>query len=72
MATTLADFLIQMSNDLDLQHRYADDPEATMTSFGLTDAEKAALRSGDEESIKAAFGPNNPKIVVKFILPHGH
>jgi hypothetical protein len=67
MSNKLADFLIKMADDLDLQRSYATDPEAVMAQYGLTDDEKAALRTGDEKIILSRMvRPGG--VIVKLLL----
>jgi hypothetical protein len=71
MSNALADFLIKMGNDVDLQRDYATQPEAVMTRHSLADDDKAALRSGNESSIFARIGNPVGMIIVKqiFVYP---
>jgi hypothetical protein len=68
MSNKLADFLIKMADDLDLQQSYATEPEAVMTQYGLTGDDKAALRTGNEGSIFARIDSPGDVIIVKLIL----
>ena len=68
MSNKLADFLIKMTDDPDLQHKYATDPEAVMAQYGLTDDDKAAMRSGNESTILARMGSVGGRQVPKLIL----
>jgi hypothetical protein len=44
------------------------DPDAAMADWGLSDKEKAALKSGDERAIRDCFDDDDPPGVV-IILP---
>jgi hypothetical protein len=68
MSNKLADFLIKMADDLDLQQSYATHPEAVMAQHGLTDDDKTALRTGNEASIFSRMGSPGGVIIVKLIL----
>jgi hypothetical protein len=70
MSNKLADFLIKMADDLNLQQSYATNPEAVMAQYGLTDDDKAALRTGNEASILARIGSSPVVIIVKLILAY--
>lgn len=52
----LANFVRQMSEAADLLEEYERDPEKAMTAAGLTEEEKAVIRSGDEDQILQAIG----------------
>lgn len=67
----LADLLIEMADDTVLQHKYTKDPDGVMNDYGLNDAEKAALRSENTETIQKAAGGHQPKLILfKLILAH--
>jgi hypothetical protein len=68
MSNKLADFLIKMADDIDLQQNYAAHPDAVMAQYGLTDDDKAALRTGNESSILARMGSPPGTIIVKLIV----
>lgn len=53
MKNGLTQFLIALSESFAMQRAYQEGREALIAAFGLSDAEKAALRTGDEASIKA-------------------
>jgi hypothetical protein len=57
----LAKFIQELSEAADLLERYAQDPEAAMAASGLTEAEKAVVRSGDEDAILDALGIETTK-----------
>ncbi|MDQ2070086.1 hypothetical protein [Natronospira bacteriovora] len=52
----LNELLKALGASAELEARYGHDPEAVMEQFGLSEDEKAALRSGDMERIKALSG----------------
>jgi monoamine oxidase len=56
MSNPLQKLLVAFSESMALQDAYAHDPDAICKAFGLGDAEKAALKAGDEKSIKALAG----------------
>ena len=68
MANQLADLLIKLSGDLDLQHKYATNPEAVMTQYGLSANEKAALRAGNEGAIFSTMDSPTDWGIAKLIL----
>lgn len=51
MTNNLTELLVALSGSLELQKAYARNREAIMSAFGLSEVEKAALRSGDEAAI---------------------
>ncbi len=53
MQDKLSELLLALAENLGLQRTYQDNPDAVVEAFGLNQAQAAALRSGDEVSIKA-------------------
>src|SRR5262245_37281436 len=49
-------FVREMSEAAERLEAYLNDPEGAMKSAGLTEAEKAIIRSGDEDAILSALG----------------
>jgi len=76
MSKPLVDFLIKLAEEPELQKSYAAHPEAAMTQHGLSDDEKAVLRTGNEKAILAHIaGPSgvmNPKLILKKLILAGH
>lgn len=69
MSDKLMKLLLDLSEDLSVQKAYAADPEAVMNRYGLTDEQKAALRSGDESKIlKETGGQASGQRVYKIII----
>jgi hypothetical protein len=56
MTNASSKLLWALSDDLSLQRAYANDKEEIMRKFGLSPAEIAAFRSGDEAKIKKTLG----------------
>jgi Aromatic-ring-opening dioxygenase LigAB, LigA subunit len=54
--STLYDFLVKLSGDLNLQREYGLDQKAVMTKAGLTEEEQAALLSADLDEIQEVAG----------------
>jgi uncharacterized protein YabN with tetrapyrrole methylase and pyrophosphatase domain len=55
MDSRLADFLVAVSTDAPQRAAFESDPESAMAAAGLTDAERAAVRSRDPRHIHAAL-----------------
>ena len=55
---SLTSFLVQMSQDPSLLQAFTDDPNATMTRAGLSDADKEVLLSRDPQRLAAAIDPD--------------
>ena len=54
--SNLVDFLKSMGKDSNLEDEFGRDPDAVMERFGLSDDEKAAVKSGDADKVKAMCG----------------
>lgn len=67
MPNELLKFLLRMGEDLQLQRDYANDPESVMTHHGLSEAQKAAMRKGDEAEIMRMTSEDQGSVVYKFI-----
>lgn len=52
----LLDYLNILDKDAAAREEHIKDPKAAMTKFGLTDAEQAAVMSGDKKQLAAAAG----------------
>jgi hypothetical protein len=68
MPSKIAEFLTEMSKDPSMREAFEMDPDAAMADWGLSDKEKAALKSGDERAIRDCFDDDDPPGVV-IILP---
>lgn len=55
----LNELLQNLSTDAVLKQVYLDNPEKVMDEAGLTEQEKAALRSGDEQELIKLTGDTN-------------
>jgi monoamine oxidase len=64
MATPLAELIVALSDSLELQRAYGRDQESIMEAFGLSETEKAALRTGDKKAIEALAGVGPTTVVV--------
>lgn len=60
-------FILQLSQDFGLQCAFAEDSEKVMREHGLSEAEKAALRSGDEAQVRQLAGIGDDATVAKII-----
>ncbi|HXT21873.1 MAG TPA: hypothetical protein VN811_14940 [Thermoanaerobaculia bacterium] len=60
MSQKAADFVAKLSSDSSLQQRYKSDPEAVMSEAGLSDEDKAVLRTNDPAKITAYLGDDAP------------
>jgi Aromatic-ring-opening dioxygenase LigAB, LigA subunit len=67
MANNLSRLMGELAESLSLQRDYMANAEAVMTRYGLSDDEKAALRSGDEAAILREVGGSGV-VVFKIIL----
>jgi hypothetical protein len=54
------EFVLALGQDTQVLRRFQDNPEEEMEAAGLTEAEKALLRSGDHALIEAAIHPRVP------------
>lgn len=52
----LLDYLNTLDKDAAAREAHAKDPKAAMTKHGLSDAEQAALMSGDKKKVAALVG----------------
>jgi hypothetical protein len=60
VAATLRHFLAVLATDLEKFMEYQQNPEEVMAEAGLSDADKAALRSGDAQVLEAQICPGSP------------
>jgi len=60
MKSASSELLCALSEDMSLQRAYAQDKDEIMRKFGLSPAEIAAFRSGDEAKIKKTLGGDAP------------
>ncbi len=60
MAKNLADFMIKLSRDPKLRESFKKDPDGVMDAHSLTSEDKAVLRSGDPDKIRAYLGDDAP------------
>ncbi|MFN7942407.1 MAG: hypothetical protein U0X73_12480 [Thermoanaerobaculia bacterium] len=56
----LSSFLAKMSANPALQDEYRRDPEGVMSRHGLSEQEKALMRSGDQDAVRAYLGDDGP------------
>jgi hypothetical protein len=56
MADEMADFLYLVSCDPGLLRRLEANPDAVLDATGMSEQDKAILKSGDESRIRAALG----------------
>src|SRR3954452_12013474 len=56
MNQKLADFMVALAIDTAFAQRFHEDPAATMTAAGFSDAEAAAVLSGDSDRVRTALG----------------
>lgn len=57
----LADLLIDLGRNADLQDEYGKDPKAVMSRYGLTEEEMKAMLDKDLEKVKKLSGLENLK-----------
>jgi hypothetical protein len=62
----LVDFFLSLQ-DPEALKRFQADPEGALGAAGLTDAEKAAVRSQDQKALRSLIGSENDTL--KFIFP---
>lgn len=60
--SNLVEFLSKLGSDPALAEAFSKDPETVMTKANLSDDEKALIRTGDLEAIKASTGVTNIKM----------
>jgi hypothetical protein len=60
MAKNLAAFMIKLSRDPKLRRAFKKDPDEVMKAHGLSAKDKAVLRSGDSDKIRAYLGDDAP------------
>ncbi|HLA77691.1 MAG TPA: hypothetical protein VJU18_08950 [Vicinamibacteria bacterium] len=60
MAKNLADLMIKLSRDPKLRESFKKDPDGVMDAHALTAEDKAVLRSGDPDKIRAHLGDDAP------------
>jgi len=49
----MVEFMTRLQSDETVLGRYRTDPEGTMKAFGLTSRERATLREGDADAVRA-------------------
>lgn len=60
MTTATLRMFSALSQDMTLQRNFALDKDSIMRAFGLTNAEKAAVKSADQTRIKKLLGGPEP------------
>lgn len=60
MSKQAADYLADLSQDQEKLQSHKNDPDAAMDAAGLSDADKAALKSGDPQKIRQHLGDDGP------------
>ena len=55
-----AAFISKLSTDPAYRDRYRKDPDGVMKEAGLTDQDKAVLKSGDPDKIRQHLGDDSP------------
>jgi len=60
MSKATADLITKMSSDPSLLSRYRQDPEAVMNEAGLSDEDKAVMRTNDPQKITEHLGDDAP------------
>ena len=68
MSKEAAKYIEKLSEDPSLRDAHKADPEASMTKAGLSDEDKAVIRSGDEEKIRAHMGDDSPPGCMVMVL----
>ena len=56
----VAAFIGKLSTDTSLNAEYKADPETVMTREGLSEDDKAVMRTGDADKIRAYMGDDAP------------
>lgn len=62
------DFLTSLSKDPSARHAFQDDPVGAMNRAGLSDGQKVALLSQDEETIGNELGGNLSAFRIRVIV----
>ena len=70
MKKGLSELMLDLAKDLRLQRAYAKSPATVMKKYGLTAAEKRALKSGHEPDILDALGGPPGFVIRKFIVKY--
>jgi len=60
----LLDYLNLLDKDAAARQAFAKDPQAAMTQYGLTDAERKAFLSGDKKAIAKLVGVDEDEFPV--------
>lgn len=60
MSKKASDFVTKLSKDPELAKAFAEDPDAAMANEDLSDADKEALKSGDDARIRTYLGDDGP------------
>lgn len=60
MPKKAADFVTTLSQDPQKREAYKADPEGTMDDHGLSEDDKAVLRTGDPDKIREYLGDDGP------------
>jgi hypothetical protein len=60
MPKSAGEFVTKLSQDPALIEEFKRDPDALMDAHGLSDDDKAVLKSGDVDKIKAHLGEDGP------------
>lgn len=60
MSKKAAEFVTKLSQDPTKREAFKADPEATMDEHGLSDEDKAVLRTGDPDTIREYLGDDGP------------
>ena len=68
MATSLSDFLLELSNDPDKLAQYKEDSETVLASSGLSDEDQEVMRSNDPQRIRDALGITAQVVVVVVVI----
>jgi hypothetical protein len=56
VAEEMADFLYEVSSDPALLRRFQANPDAVLDTTGMSEPDKAIIKSGDANKIRAALG----------------
>ncbi len=60
MSKAAADLIAKLSTDPDFRARFRANPDQVMDEQGLSAEDKAALKSGDPDAIRAHLGDDAP------------
>ena len=60
MSTAISDYMAHLAESEEAREQHRADPDAAMSKHNLSDEERAVVKSGDHEQIRAAVRGSNP------------